>query len=204
MSEDIKRRYPTVSEWAKAEALWATGDVTLEELAKMVGVSTTSVSLHMKKAGITKGEKADERRKAVSEKVAEEAMGDISEHAQRIKETKDEHYKASQSIAKLTLRELAKAQQEHTPFGAITPNLKALEVAMNILAKSQQARWQILGLDRPDAVDDTELPSLEITELTADEIEELRQRNFNDPLELDLEFEDETADEVGDAQNTQE
>ncbi|HCW4986009.1 TPA: DNA-binding protein, partial [Acinetobacter baumannii] len=55
-----KRRYPSASAWAEAEALWASGDVTLEDLAKKVGVSATSVSLHMKKRKITKGEKAKE------------------------------------------------------------------------------------------------------------------------------------------------
>lgn len=39
-----KRRYPSASAWAEAEALWASGDVTLEDLAKKVGVSATSVS----------------------------------------------------------------------------------------------------------------------------------------------------------------
>ncbi|MFW2747509.1 hypothetical protein ACN6QM_02620 [Acinetobacter baumannii] len=29
-----KRRYPSASAWAEAEALWASGDVTLEDLAK--------------------------------------------------------------------------------------------------------------------------------------------------------------------------
>lgn len=190
-SKGAKRRYPTALEWAEAEALWATGDVTLDDLAEIVGVSTTSVSLHMKKSKVTKGEKAEEHRKKVAEKVAEEALGDVSEHSQRIKETKDEHYQLSKAIAKLTWQEIKKAKQDRTPLGAIQPNLKSLEIAMNIIAKAQQARWQVLGLDRPDAVDDSELPELVISELTATDIETLRERNFNDPLELDIDDEDE-------------
>ena len=192
--EARSRRYPTASEWAEAEALWATGDVTLDDLASIVGVSQTSVSLHMKKAGITKGEKADEHRKRVAEKVAETALGDISEHSQRIKETKDEHYSMAKGIAILTWNEIKKAKQERTPFGAIAPNLKSLEIAMNVITKAQQARWQVLGLDRPDAVDDNELPELTISELTAEEIAALRDRNFNNPLDFgDIEeLDDET------------
>lgn len=184
MTEEKKRRYPTSTEWAKAEALWATGDATLEELSTLVGVSAVSVSLHMKKKKITKGEKAEERRKQVAEKVAKEALSDIGEHSRRIKETKDEHYNMARAIANLTWRTILEAQQKATPLASIQPNLKSLETAMNILTKSQQARWQVLGLDRPDAIDDAELPELEITELTAEEIAELRDRNFNDPLDF--------------------
>lgn len=201
-TKEVKRRYPTASEWAKAEALWATGDVTLDDLANIVGVSTTSVSLHMKKNKITKGEKADEHRKKVAEKVAEEALGDVSEHSQRIKETKDEHYNLSKAIAKLTWQEIKKAKQNGTPLGAIQPSLKSLEIAMNIITKAQQSRWQILGLDRPDAVDDSELPELVISELTATDIETLRERNFNDPLDLDIDDEDE-VEIAGDGQTQQ-
>lgn len=195
-AKTVKRRYPTASEWAEAEALWATGDVTLDELAEIIGVSTTSISLHMKKAKITKGAKAEEHRKKVAEKIASEALGDINEHSQRIKETKDEHYNLSKAIAKLTWQEIKKAKEDKTPLGAIQPNLKSLEIAMNIITKAQQARWQVLGLDRPDAVDDSELPELEISELTAQDIETLRERNFNDPLELEpIEIDDDELDE---------
>ncbi|MDR8284238.1 DNA-binding protein, partial [Acinetobacter baumannii] len=88
-----KRRYPSASAWAEAEALWASGDVTLEDLAKKVGVSATSVSLHMKKRKITKGEKAKEHSERISKQVAEDILSEGTVHSQRIKETKEEHYK---------------------------------------------------------------------------------------------------------------
>lgn len=71
-----KRRYPSASAWAEAEALWASGDVTLEDLAKKVGVSATSVSLHMKKRKITKGEKAKEHSERISKQVAEDILSE--------------------------------------------------------------------------------------------------------------------------------
>lgn len=188
--DEKPRRYPKPSVWAEAEALWATGDVTLQELAEFVGVSTTSVSLHMKQKNISKGEKAEERRKKIAEKVESSSLGSISEHSARIKETKDEHYNMSKGIALLTWKTIKDAQTSGTPFGAIQPHLKSLEIAMNVLTKAQQSRWQVLGLDRPDAVDSEDLPDLVISELTAEEMEALRERTFNDPLDLEIDGEE--------------
>ncbi len=191
------RRYPTMKEWAKAEALWATGDVTLEELAGIVGVSMTSISLHMKKKGITKGERAKDISKKVAERVAEDAIADVALHTQRIRETKDEHYRMAQRIAALTWNEIVTAKQSRTPFAAITPNLKSLETAMNILQKAQSSRWTVLGLDRPDMVDADQIPELVISELTADEIQQLRDRDFGN----NFDFDDDTVTEIDEDQN---
>lgn len=183
-----KKRYPPASVWAEAEALWASGDVTLVELAKKVGVSTTSVSLHMKKRGVTKGEKAKEHSERISKRVAEDVLGESTVVSSRIKETKDEHYKMAKGLARLVWNEVVQAQAKGGSYGASQANFKALEIASNTLAKLRQERWAVLGLDKPDAVDATQLPELVIEELTADQVQELQARDFNSS---NYEFEDE-------------
>lgn len=174
-----KRRYPSASAWAEAEALWASGDVTLEDLAKKVGVSATSVSLHMKKRKITKGEKAKEHSERISKQVAEDILSEGTVHSQRIKETKEEHYKMATGLARLTWNEIVTAKAKGGAYAAIQQNLKALEIASNVLAKIRQERYAVLGLDKPDAVDATQLPELVIEELTADQVQQLKERDFN-------------------------
>lgn len=185
-----KKSNPKPSDWAKAEALWELGEVTRDEIAKKLGVTPTSVSMHMKKAGVKRGSKADEHRKRISEDitnaVANAASADANLHAQRIKETKDTHYKMSAAIASMAFGEILNAKNAGTPISVAQSNLKALDTAMTVMAKARIERWAVLGLDRPDAVDVNELPALVIEELTAEQIEELRERDFNNFEEMDL------------------
>lgn len=184
-----KKPNPTAKEWAQAEALWALGETTRDEIAKKLDVSPTAVTLHMRKVGVERGSKADEHRKKVAEHVADAATIDSAVYAQRIKETKDEHYMMSKTLARMTWEEVANCKKTGNPLSVASSNLKAIESAINILSKARQERWAILGLDRPDAVDTNELPALVIEELTANQIEDLRNRDFNS-------FEEEAAGEV--------
>jgi predicted transcriptional regulator len=185
MTTSVKKPQPK-KRWAEAEALWALGEVTAEDIAKKLDVSRSAVFSHMKNAGIVKGSRADELRKKVHSKVEEALISDSAIFAQRIKETKEEHYRWSQVLAKFAFNEILTAQRSSTPYSVATPNLKAIESAMNVLSKARQERWAVLGLDRPDAVDTNELPTLVIEELTADQIEELRSRDFNEFEDIDL------------------
>lgn len=174
-----KKPLPKPKQWAEMEALWALGEITRDEIAKKLDVTPTAVTMHMRKVGVVRGSKAEEHRKRISDEVAEVALTDAAIHAQRIKETKDTHYKMSEHLAKLAFAEILTAKREGTPLSVATSNLKALDAAVTVIAKARIERWAVLGLDRPDAVDANELPDLVIEELTADQIEELRNRDFN-------------------------
>lgn len=186
-----KKTTPKPKQWAEAEALWALGEATRDEIAKKLDVTPTAVSLHMKKVGVKRGSKAEEHRRRIAEQVTDAATGDAAIYAQRIKETKDDHYMMSRTLARMTWEELANCKKTGSPLSVATSNLKAIESAMAIISKARQERWAILGLDRPDAVDTNELPELVIEELTAEQIEDLRNRDFNDFVEEIEELEDE-------------
>lgn len=179
---------PKAKDWAEAEALWANGDSSRKEIAEKLGVSETAVQKHMKRASIQRGSGSGDHKAKVAEEVQQQAITDASVHAQRIRETKEQHYAMASNIARLAWNEVIAAQRNKTPFAAIAPNIKALDLTMTVLARARMERWAVLGLDRPDAVDTNELAILEIQELTAEEIEELRERNFN-------EFDDELAED---------
>lgn len=167
----------TPKQWAEAEALWESGEVTLDDLCKRFGKNRTAFTRHFKKHSIVKGSKSAAAKEAVKEAVASAGIDDATVLANRIRETKEDHYKMTSAIAKLTWAEVLNAKKESRPFSAIKDNLKALEIGMNILEKARMERFAILGLDKSDFVDEDGLPELVISELTAAQIEELRSRD---------------------------
>lgn len=180
--EEVKkvRKRLTPKQWAEAEALWAAGEFTKERLGAKFGVSAHAVFLHMQKKGIKKGAKAEEHKKKVAEAVTSAAVDDATITAARIRETKEEHYKMSAALAKMSFSEILEAKRSGSPVAVAMNNLKALDAAMTVLTKARMERWAVLGLDRPDAIDEDGLPELLISELTAEQIQELRDRDFNE------------------------
>lgn len=164
----------TTRQWAEAEALYSLGDASLAALAKKFGVQLQTVFQHMKRKGVKRGSKAEEHHKRVVEDVQKAAITDASVMAARIKETKEDHYKMAAGLAKLTWNEILKTKQDGVPVAAAMNNLKALDSAMSVLKKAREERYAVLGLDREDFVDEDGLPELVISELTADQVEQLR------------------------------
>lgn len=175
-----KARVLTPKQWAEIEALWESGEVIYEDLVKKYGKSISTYERHFKKHGIVKGAKAAATKKLVEEKMKAVAVDEAQVIALRIKETKEEHYKMAAALSKLTWQEILKAKQDGAPVAVALNNIKALDAAMNVLSKARAERYAILGLDRPDAVDPDELPELIISELTAEQIEELRNRDIDE------------------------
>lgn len=172
-----KARNLTAKQWREAEAMWESGDFIYEDLVKKFGKSASTFERHFKKNGIVKGAKAAATKKKVEEKLAATAVDEATVIAVRIKETKEDHYKMASALAKLTWQEILKTKQDGVPLAVALNNIKTLDAAMNVLTKARAERWAVLGLDRPDAVDPDELPELIISELTAEQIQELRDRD---------------------------
>lgn len=178
------RKRLSPKQWAEAEALWESGEFTLVDLSRKFGITTNSIYAHMKKVGIEKGAKAAKHKAKVAEEVTKAATEDATILAARVRETKEEHYKMATGIAKLTWAEVLTAKQNNVPMATIANNVKALDNAMTVLAKARVERFAVLGLDKDNDNDDDGLPELLISELTADQIEELRNRDFNEFVDL--------------------
>lgn len=176
-------------QWAEAESLWELGQVTLAELSEKYGKHQSLFWKHFSKRGIKKGSKAEVMKDRIHEAAVNAATEDMKLLQARIRETKDEHYKMAQALAKLTWSEVLTAKQSGTPFGAKLNDLRALDSAMNVLAKARQERYAVLGLDKDDFVDEEGLPELVISELTQEQIELLNARDASEELELDMDVE---------------
>lgn len=172
----------TERQWCEAETLWASGNVTYDSLIAKYGKTKSAFERRFRKNGIVKGSAAAAIKKAAEKKVAESVISDATLIAARIKETKEEHYKMAAGLAKLVWSHILKTQQERVSVATATNDLKAIDAAMTVLKKAREERYAVLGLDRPDAVDPGDLPELVVSELTAEQIKELRDR---DTSELD-------------------
>jgi hypothetical protein len=178
-------------EWAEATALWEQGAVTYGQLAEKFDRHEQSFAQYFRRRGIKKGSARAKTMAKVESAVEKQLVNDAAIIAARIKETKEEHYKMASGLAKLTWAEVLKAKQDGVPVATALNNLKALESAMNVLKKAREERYAVLGLDRPDAIDENDVPELVISELTADQIEALRARSFRELNELgDVPIED--------------
>lgn len=182
-----KARKPNLSqkEWTEAKTLWESGEVTYSDLAKKFDRHEQSFIRYFNRHGIKKGTNRAKHMKRVEAQVEKAALNDAAIVAARIKETKEEHYKMASGLAKLTWAEVLKTKQDGVPVATALNNLKALDTAMTVLKKAREERYSVLGLDRPDAIDENDVPELVISELTAEQIAALRERSFNDIGDLE-------------------
>jgi DNA invertase Pin-like site-specific DNA recombinase len=175
-----KKRNLTPKQWAEAEALWTSGAVTYEDLVKKYGKSISTFERHFKSKGLSKGASAAAVKKKVEERLASNTIDEATVIAARIKETKEQHYSWSTNLAKLAWNEILTAKSNGHPVATVMNNLKSLGAAANVIKAMREERWAVLGLDRPDAVDPADLPELLIAELTAEQIQELRDRDHSE------------------------
>lgn len=192
MSEEIEeeskksegRRKFTASMKARATVMWKSGDYTADQIATEVGIARRTVLEYFKEKGIVKGSAKEETEEAVRKKMIEESAEKAALHLKRVEETKENHYTWATLIGRLTMAQIVKAQKESIPFAAINADLKSLEKASQTLRSVMEQRYKALGLDNADA-DPGDLPELLITELTADQIEEIKNSQ-EDPEDDDL------------------
>lgn len=101
--------------------------------------------------------------------------GPADELADRIRETKEHFYKWNKTVAMLAMKEIADAKNAGKPMSAITASMKTYEIGANILAKTRNEQYMLLGLDG-DKDDSEALPELLISEMTAEEVAQVKNR----------------------------
>lgn len=166
----------STTEKAQAIALWRAGAVTLDELASKFHRSRETFIRLFNKEGVTKGEARVEHEKKVSEAVEAAALTDAVVIANRIRDTKDQHYKMAQMIAVNTFRLIQTAITEKRPIASITSDVKAYKIAAETIKIAREERFAVLGLNDDKREDQTEMPDLVIKELTAEEIKQMHKQ----------------------------
>ena len=191
MTTELKRRL-TPKEWAKAETMYESGEYTLDQIGEEFGVHTITVQRHMKSKGIEKGSRADEVKRRLSDKMDKEIDEDAEILKQRIKETKEEHYRLNKAVDGRITREIVLADQDGRQIATSINNFKALKLVAETLKITRENRYTILGLDAENGADD-ELPTLEVREMWEEEIEAIRNQQSDQAKEMGLD-----EDDIGD------
>jgi hypothetical protein len=176
----------SLSEKQKAEAcaLYAAGELTIEQLAERYKRTPRAMSAMFAKAGVKKGDKRAEVQAAVTQQVNQQIAGDAGVIAGKIKETKDSHYAAAKVIAGLIQKQLVTAQQNGKGFAIVQNEIKTLKLAAEALATLRAERFVILGIADGEKDDNDELPDLGVHEMTAEQIAEMQARQDDGGLDM--------------------
>lgn len=173
----------TPSQWREIEMLWESGEVTLSQLSEKYGKHIDTFVAHFKKNGNQKGSRKEELRKIAQEAAKKQARNEAEVISERIRKTKEEHYKMSEAIAKLTFDEILKVRQSDGQFRSIKQDISALLLAAETLKKVREERWVVLGLDK-DVIDEDALPELVMSTMTDEQVQELRNMQDEDETEM--------------------
>jgi hypothetical protein len=180
-----KRPRLTPADWATIEEMWASGTVTLEQLAEQFLVNPTFLSRELSKRGVKKGIKSRELAAAATEKVRETLVDVHAQKMKRVAETKDEHYQFAQTLAKLTFQIIANKVKNKQSIHGARDDIRTIKDAMTAISIARDERFRVLGLDRDENTGD-EIPALIVTEMTAAEIEAIRNRHDGSAAEDDV------------------
>ena len=185
----------SAKDWIKAEAMYESGDYSLEQIAETFSVHKLTVQRHMKSKGIEKGAAAKRLKEKIDARAEEAAEEEVDETTRRIQEVKERHFMLNTTIDKKITKELIEAEREGRPISTAHNNLKSYKLMAETLKITRSNEYEILGIT--DDLADDELPDLEIRDMLEEEIAEMRGDQAQAAKEMGVvsESEDEEADE---------
>lgn len=198
-------RHLTAAQSAEAVSLWAAGNVTLEQLCERYKKDKSTLIRLFNKAGVAKGEKAEEQGKKIAQEIEKETVDDAAKFVKRVRETKENTYNLAAAIERslaATYLEIRKGAPAASKAGDVRVYLDMLKG----LRLSQEQRYIVLGIVDGEKGDDDDIPDLNVNELTAEQIkasqqasmEESKQSDFDvagDDMDIDL-SDDEPEDDL--------
>lgn len=169
----------TPDQWKEAKADWRSGKYTLDDLSKKYGISTTGIHRRLQRNNVKRGED----QMALEEKIAHaeiHARAQVAQKEEKALREKASRLKifvlsAAEVTAKKLMAEMAKHSQgpEKLPLSAIIDAAKAAKEVTIVLKNTAEIIEKVVPGEEFDPDD---LPSLEIAELTQDDIDDLRRQ----------------------------
>lgn len=158
-------------------------DWSLPRLEEKFGISQAALSAGLKRRGVERGDAMKARAAAVKTAATSAtvtaavaaAKSFADQRLERIEETKENHYKWADTLAKLAMKEIIDASTKKLPFSTVDANLRALRRAVAILNVARIERFEIL--DAMKHIDEDELPELHIENYTDDELKMISKRS---------------------------
>jgi AcrR family transcriptional regulator len=175
----------TAAQWTEICTLWELGEVKIDELAKRFDVSRQSIMRHFKKNGIVRNSRKSDVRTAIVAGVASATTSAVianfaDKRKQRIEDTREAHYQAADYLSRLTNKLITDALRASKPVSSIKEDIKALRMASAIQEQSFRIRIDVLNADQE--IDENELPTLTIEDLTDEDIASIQTKTSDDDL----------------------
>ncbi len=199
-AKPAKQKRLTPAEWEQVKLLWEYGNHTLADLSKQFGIRPDTIQRRLKEDNVEKGARAHEAASSAVNAVHDEMAKQAAENVKRIVETRNDHYRFAEVLARMTMGEIIAAKNSKQAFATKDANLAALNKAAKTLEVLRKERWVILGLDREDG-DPEDMDELMITELSQEQIEamqaEMRGLEYSDPMDSLSDEDNDIVDEEG-------
>lgn len=193
-----KGAHLTASQKAEAAALWKSGSVTLEDLAKKFNKRPETFSRLFAKLGVKKGQDAAALAAKTAAAVEARILGDVEANAQRIAQAREQHFKMSDGLAKLAWSELVRARQAGVDIGALKDLMQTLKLAGEVIGAARKELWTVLGVEEHANKEELEsLPELTVRELTQSEVAGLAAQAEEDEMGIGLEVTPVASDDEG-------
>lgn len=184
-------------EKAEAAALWRSGAVTLDDLAKKFKKRPETFSRLFARMGIEKGSGEAAAIKKAEEAIAAKVGTDAEETLRRIAQVKDTHFKMSQSIAVMAFRDLQRAKAAELDIGKLKDAMSVYKLVSDVVGNSRKELFDILNVEkheRDGELDD--LPDLTVRELTQGEVDMLSAAPEDDGMDTGADMLDLDDDDV--------
>lgn len=168
------------AEFATARDLYETDAQSLAEIAEKFGVSRQALSQRFKTHGVVKGSRkqatlAEQAAKTAAEEKAALANRFETQRPGWIEESRIGGFKALRFVGQATQKLLAEAARSGKSWASLEDDLKALQRANRILVDNTAGILDVLKADEFMAEED--LPNLEISDLTDQDILDHHKRN---------------------------
>ena len=166
------------NEWLEIVSLAENG-ASIQKIAETFKCHPSVIYRGLKKKGVQLGSNAQKASEEVARLERETLIS-------RIKETKDNNYKWVSALQARVVQTVIKAEKEGKPIGMVKDDIKALKDAIDAVGSGQKTIWNILNIDKENADLDRVLPELPIRELTEQEVEQIRDRQAMEAMEMDI------------------
>lgn len=174
--------------WAEVRRLYEEGDTGVVALSEKFKVSKQAIHVHFRNNKTVRGsaKKAAAQAATAAGTAAaiavkgSEAAEFAAMRAERIGQIKNSQFKANAFLQTELMRILIEAKQAKVPIGTRSADIKALKAASETLGNVRTGLFEVLDIE--NHVDEAELPTYRVEDLTDEHLAELRNEQLADNI----------------------
>lgn len=171
----------TTAQKAEAAALWRSGSVTLEDLAKKFKKRPETFSRLFSRMSIEKGSGVAAAMKKAEDAIATRALTDVEETLKRIATVRDSHFRMSQALAIMAFKDIQQAKAGALDVGKLKDVMAVYKMASDVIGNSRKELFAVLDVEKHEKDKELdELPELTVRELTQSEVNQLTDAPIDD------------------------